>query len=86
MPSSTLVMGLAISGLLSGAISRARRLRLCQNTAAASSRLSKKSSKEYTRSPQLASTEWYSALPGAGHLAPPDEPHTATRPGVYVMA
>ena len=84
MPSRMLVIGLARSGLLSGAIKRATRDRLCQNTAVASSRLSKKSSSANTRSPQLASTEWYSALPGAGHLDPAF--HTGTRPGVYVMA
>lgn len=86
MPSSTFVMGLAKAGLLSGAIRRASSDRLCQNTALASSRLSKKSSSAYTRSPQLASTEWYSALPGAGHRLPPVELQTATRPGVYVTA
>ena len=58
MPSRTLVMGLASAGTLSGAIRRASSDRLCQNTALASSRLSKKSSSAYTRSPQLASTEW----------------------------
>ena len=58
MPSRTLVMGLARAGTLSGAIRRASSDRLCQNTALASSRLSKKSSSAYTRSPQLASTEW----------------------------
>jgi hypothetical protein len=84
IPSSTLVMGWASAGLLSGAISRASRDRLCQNTAPASSRLSKKSSRAYTLSPQLASTEWYSALPGAGQRGP--ALHTATRPGVYVTA
>ena len=84
MPSSTSVMGPAMAGLLEGAIRRATRDRLCQNTAPASSRLSKKSSSEYTRSPQLASTEWYRALPGAGQRGPALQ--TATRPGVYVMA
>ena len=82
MPSSTFVSGRAISGWLAGAIRRATSDSPCQNTAPASSRLSKKSSSEYTRSPQLASTEWCIALPGAGHRAPPDERHTATSPGV----
>ena len=84
IPSNTFVIGWASAGLLEGAISRASSDRLCQNTAPASSRLSKKSSSAYTPSPQLASTEWYSALPGTGQRGP--ALHTATSPGVYVIA
>ena len=44
MPSSTSVIGPAMAGLPAGATSRASSDRLCQNTAPASSRLSKRSS------------------------------------------
>ena len=55
--------------------------RLCQKMAAASSALSKKSSRANDCAPQLVRTEWYMDEPGGGHACP--APHMLTSPGVY---
>jgi len=65
-----------------GSTSWPSRVRLCQKSAEASSRLSKKSSSEYRPDPQLVKTEWYrDPPPGAGHAEP--RAQIGTIAGVY---